>query len=142
MLYEVITVPSTIPGKNPSLQPCPRSRIISYISLRTETADIRSRETSMNTTVPSQPIANPDGNDMSGPDRKHASFLLAALLAFILAGCASQRPPEGGPPDTEPPFVVETDPADGVITSYSIHYTKLYECSVRLNSARMSLSTA
>jgi len=37
-------------------------------------------------------------------------LLLAALLG---AGCASQVPPPGGPPDTEPPGIVSTVPAEG-----------------------------
>ncbi|HXG00746.1 MAG TPA: Ig-like domain-containing protein [Bacteroidota bacterium] len=32
------------------------------------------------------------------------------LLSFILACCAGQIPPSGGPPDTEPPQIIRTDP--------------------------------
>lgn len=42
-----------------------------------------------------------------------AVLLLIPLL--LLVGCAAQRPPEGGPPDTEPPFVEETDPPSGAV---------------------------
>lgn len=37
----------------------------------------------------------------------------ALVLAFLLHSCASQRAPEGGPPDTDPPVVYETVPAAG-----------------------------
>jgi uncharacterized protein (DUF2141 family) len=40
-------------------------------------------------------------------------FALVGLLALIGAGCASQVPPSGGPPDTQPPEIISTIPADG-----------------------------
>ncbi len=40
-------------------------------------------------------------------------LLVASLIAAV--GCASQRPPEGGPPDTEPPFIVSTMPENGTV---------------------------
>lgn len=39
----------------------------------------------------------------------------AMILLLFLGACASQRPPEGGPPDTEAPFVVETVPANKTV---------------------------
>lgn len=41
--------------------------------------------------------------------------LLALTLLLFAAGCATQRPPEGGPADTDPPSIVETDPANGTV---------------------------
>lgn len=35
------------------------------------------------------------------------------VLALALAGCASQVPPTGGPPDTDPPAVTASSPAPG-----------------------------
>ncbi len=35
------------------------------------------------------------------------------VLGFLLASCASQRPPEGGPVDSEPPTIVATTPTTG-----------------------------
>jgi uncharacterized protein (DUF2141 family) len=40
-------------------------------------------------------------------------LLVLALLTF--SRCATQRPPDGGPPDTEPPSIVETFPAHGTV---------------------------
>lgn len=37
----------------------------------------------------------------------------AALIIVLLAGCASQRPPEGGPVDSEPPVILESVPPTG-----------------------------
>ena len=64
-------------------------------------------------------------------------------LAVALGGCATSGTPGGGgaasplPPNAEPPppnvnlsgfpLPYRQGYADGVITSYSIHYTKLYE---------------
>ena len=42
-------------------------------------------------------------------------FRIAIAAVLLLAGCASQRPPEGGPRDTEAPFVVATSPENGTI---------------------------
>ena len=36
-------------------------------------------------------------------------------MLLCAVGCATQRPPEGGPADTDPPFIVETDPANGTV---------------------------
>lgn len=36
-------------------------------------------------------------------------------MLLYAAGCATQRPPEGGPADTDPPFIVETEPANGTV---------------------------
>lgn len=38
------------------------------------------------------------------------NFLLISILALVLFSCAGQRAPEGGPIDTEPPFVAYTNP--------------------------------
>jgi hypothetical protein len=38
------------------------------------------------------------------------NILLISLLSSLLFSCAGQRPPEGGPIDTEPPFVAFTNP--------------------------------
>jgi uncharacterized protein (DUF2141 family) len=45
---------------------------------------------------------------------RQIGFLTFAVLLFA-AGCATQRPPEGGPPDTDPPLIIETDPANGTV---------------------------
>jgi len=37
------------------------------------------------------------------------------IFILLMAGCASQRPPEGGPVDSEPPVVEETEPANGTV---------------------------
>ena len=44
------------------------------------------------------------------------SVALAAALALLI-GCAVQQPPSGGPPDTEPPVILETVPVTGT-TNY------------------------
>ncbi len=43
------------------------------------------------------------------------SFTASVLALIFLSACASQRPPEGGPRDTEPPFILETIPASGTV---------------------------
>ncbi|MFZ1729569.1 MAG: Ig-like domain-containing protein [Bacteroidota bacterium] len=43
------------------------------------------------------------------------SFLRAAAVVVLLASCASQRPPEGGPADTEPPTILETVPSNETV---------------------------
>lgn len=45
--------------------------------------------------------------------RELRPVVAAALIALLLPSCASQRAPEGGPPDTDPPVVYETIPAAG-----------------------------
>lgn len=40
----------------------------------------------------------------------------ALLLLITLAACATPVAPTGGPPDTTPPTLVETSPADGAVT--------------------------
>jgi hypothetical protein len=40
------------------------------------------------------------------------------IAGIILISCAGQRPPDGGPVDTEPPFVVATDPPN-----YTTHFS-------------------
>ncbi|MDT8324717.1 MAG: Ig-like domain-containing domain [Bacteroidota bacterium] len=35
------------------------------------------------------------------------------MVLLLIGGCASQRPPEGGPVDTEAPFIIESDPPSG-----------------------------
>ncbi len=46
--------------------------------------------------------------------QRHSVLATAAIaLALLLPSCASQRAPEGGPPDTEPPAVFETQPVAG-----------------------------
>ncbi len=42
-----------------------------------------------------------------------AAVMLPLLLSFLLPSCATQIAPTGGPPDTDPPVVVETDPPQG-----------------------------
>ncbi|MBR9974450.1 MAG: Ig-like domain-containing protein [Bacteroidetes bacterium] len=37
------------------------------------------------------------------------------MLLILLTGCASQRPPEGGPPDTEAPFIIGTSPENETV---------------------------
>lgn len=37
------------------------------------------------------------------------------IIFLLLAGCASQRPPEGGPVDTEPPVIEGTEPENGTV---------------------------
>lgn len=44
-----------------------------------------------------------------------AAFALLILSALLVVSCASQRPPEGGPKDTEAPFIVETYPASETV---------------------------
>jgi hypothetical protein len=44
-----------------------------------------------------------------------AVLTLACLLALVLAGCAGQVAPSGGPPDTIPPKIVTTDPDTNAI---------------------------
>ena len=44
----------------------------------------------------------------------HISKIFRLALPFLLmVGCASQRPPDGGPVDTEPPAIVATVPPNG-----------------------------
>lgn len=38
--------------------------------------------------------------------------LWQAIAFLLLVGCASQRPPEGGPKDTEPPVILESTPVN------------------------------
>ncbi|MBE0645071.1 MAG: Ig-like domain-containing protein [Bacteroidetes bacterium] len=52
---------------------------------------------------------------MSSITTKYALFLLQVALLIFLGACASQRPPDGGPPDIEAPFIVETIPANGTV---------------------------
>jgi uncharacterized protein (DUF2141 family) len=41
---------------------------------------------------------------------------MRAMAVLVLStSCASQRPPEGGPADTEPPHIVETFPVNGTV---------------------------
>ncbi|PLX32472.1 MAG: hypothetical protein C0600_02500 [Ignavibacteria bacterium] len=42
-------------------------------------------------------------------------LLMLLLGVAFLSACASQRPPEGGPPDTEAPFIEETYPANETV---------------------------
>ncbi len=37
------------------------------------------------------------------------------LLILIIAGCATQVPPSGGPPDTTPPKIIKTYPENGTV---------------------------
>ena len=37
------------------------------------------------------------------------------IFILLLAGCASQRPPDGGPVDTEPPVIEKTEPVNGTV---------------------------
>lgn len=40
---------------------------------------------------------------------------IPAMVLIALAGCATQRPPEGGPPDSEPPMIVAMEPANETV---------------------------
>jgi hypothetical protein len=37
------------------------------------------------------------------------------FAALLLASCATQRPPEGGPADSEPPYIVQSSPTPGTV---------------------------
>ena len=41
--------------------------------------------------------------------------LIAAVILFLVLGCAKSLPPPGGPIDKTPPSVVSTDPASGAV---------------------------
>jgi hypothetical protein len=45
-----------------------------------------------------------------------APWLTATLAALLVASCATQRPPEGGPVDSEPPYIVQSSPLPGTVT--------------------------
>lgn len=55
----------------------------------------------------------------------HSRWIWIPVLLVLIAGCASQRPPEGGPPDTEAPFVIGTIPENGTVrfTGREISFT-------------------
>ncbi|MBR9978206.1 MAG: Ig-like domain-containing protein [Bacteroidetes bacterium] len=40
---------------------------------------------------------------------------ITVALLWLLVGCASQRPPEGGPPDTDPPYIIRTVPENRIV---------------------------
>lgn len=42
-------------------------------------------------------------------------FPVTVALLWLLVGCASQRPPEGGPPDTDPPYIIRTVPENRMV---------------------------
>lgn len=44
-----------------------------------------------------------------------AGLWIPALILMVLAGCATQRPPEGGPADSEPPVIIATDPVNETV---------------------------
>jgi len=43
------------------------------------------------------------------------SSLVLVAVALLLSACATQRPPEGGPVDSEPPVVVNAVPSSGTV---------------------------
>ncbi|MBL0175372.1 MAG: Ig-like domain-containing protein [Ignavibacteria bacterium] len=45
--------------------------------------------------------------------RRHTGQAAPLLALLLFAACATQKPPDGGPPDTEPPTVLETEPPNG-----------------------------
>lgn len=47
--------------------------------------------------------------------RRRLLLPLASLALALLLGCASQIPPSGGPPDTEPPVISRSEPMPGAV---------------------------
>ncbi|MGD1006927.1 MAG: Ig-like domain-containing protein [Ignavibacteriaceae bacterium] len=58
---------------------------------------------------------------MAGFKRKIERYFFIILQGMILAGCANQLPPSGGPADLIPPEIVEAYPASGT-TNFSDDY--------------------
>ena len=49
--------------------------------------------------------------------KKLEYLLLYIILVFIFSNCASIGPPSGGPADTHPPYLLETDILPAVRTN-------------------------
>ncbi|NOY05776.1 MAG: DUF2141 domain-containing protein [Chlorobi bacterium] len=64
----------------------------------------------------------------------------AVLIAsFFLSSCAVQRPPSGGPPDTEPPFIEETEPPSETLNFTGTEITLTFNEYVDRNSFTRAL---
>ena len=60
-----------------------------------------------------RPIRVPEAVRRAGARGAGAACALLFAASFLLAGCAKKGPPTGGPPDLEPPRVVQTSPDSG-----------------------------
>ena len=67
--------------------------------------------------------------------------VLLALLSVCVVGCARSLPPPGGPPDTTPPFVVETLPeARAASVSTDSELRLIFNESVRCGTVGRSIT--
>ncbi len=65
--------------------------------------------------------------------------LVVLTASFFLCSCAVQRPPSGGPPDTEPPYVEEAAPPSGTLNFTGSEITLTFNEYVDRNSFMQAL---
>ncbi len=73
--------------------------------------------------------------------KRHLLYKIFPVLAafLLLWSCAVQRPPSGGPPDTEPPFIEETEPPSETLNFTGDEVTLTFNEYVDRNSFTQAL---
>ena len=66
------------------------------------------------------------------PHHTYMRLFFAAVIAIIVAACASMGRPEGGPIDETPPVFVKSTPAVGATNVTADRYTIMFDENVQI----------